>query len=61
MNCLVISERECDFGKVLESCGAEVVRMTQKEALGAELGMYDSFCMLAWGQVLDPRLRVRLE
>ncbi len=61
MNCLVISERECDFCKVLESCGAEVVRMTQKEALGAELGQYGSFCVLAWGKVLDPRLRVRLE
>ena len=35
--------------------------MTQKEALSEDLAEYDSFCVLACGEILAPALRVRLE
>ena len=59
--CLIIAKERSDFTDVLESCGAAVTRLTMEEAVGRDLTGYDSFCVLAYGRVLDPRLRVRLE
>ena len=59
--CLILADGPSDFTEVLESCGAEITRMTMEEALDADLEGYDAFCVLAYGKALDPRLRVRLE
>ena len=61
MNCLLLNDRGSDLGKVLESCGARLTRMTFEEAVGAELDGFDSFCIFGEYGVLDPRLRDRLE
>ena len=60
MKCLILTESDSDLSRVLASCGAETERMTPSDALAADLGPYDSYCVLA-GPVLDPRLRIRLE
>ncbi|MBQ3791467.1 MAG: hypothetical protein II800_11075, partial [Lachnospiraceae bacterium] len=60
-NCLIITECSSDLTDMLESCGIETPRMTMEEAVGKDLRGYDSFCVLAYGKILDPRLRVRLE
>ena len=59
--CLVLAGERSDFTDVLESCGAEITRMTAEEALGRDLSSYDAFVVLAYGKVLDPRLRAVLE
>ena len=61
MKCLLLADRPSDFSRVLESCGAEITRMTPEEAFGADLAPYDAFVIFGAGLVLDPRLRVRLE
>ena len=61
VRCLILAEERSDFTDVLESCGAAVTRVTPEEAVCRDLTEYDSFCVLAYGKVLDPRLRVRLE
>ncbi len=61
VKCLILAKDRSDFTDVLESCGAAVTRMTPEEAIGRDLTEYDSFCVLSYGKVLDPRLRVRLE
>ncbi len=61
MNCLLLNDRGSDLGKVLESCGGKLTRMTFEEALHAELDGYDSFCIFGECGVLDPRLRDKLE
>ncbi|MBQ3860373.1 MAG: hypothetical protein II779_07580, partial [Clostridia bacterium] len=58
---LILTEGPSDLTEILESCGAAVTRMSPKEAVGKDLAEYDAFCVLAYGKVLDPRLRVRLE
>ena len=60
-NCLIITECSSDLTDMLESCGIETTRMTMEEAVGKDLTGYDAFCVLAYGKILDPRLRVRLE
>ena len=58
---LILTEGPSDLTEILESCGAAVTRISPKEAVGKDLAEYDAFCVLAYGKVLDPRLRVRLE
>lgn len=58
---LVIAEQESDLTAVLESCGAQVIRLSHSEALDEELSSYDAYCVLLPGKVLDARLRERLE
>ena len=57
----MIGDRGSDFGAVLESCGAQITRMSFAEALGADLSRFDAFCVFFGGGTADPRLRVRLE
>lgn len=59
--CLVIAEKPSDFTEILASCGVELAIMPQNMACHADLAAYDTYCVLAGGAVLDPRLRVRLE
>ena len=61
MKCLLLGDQASDFGQVLESCGAEITRMTFEEAQTADLSPYGSFCVFGENRVLSPRLRVRLE
>ena len=61
MKCLLLADGVSDFSAVLESCGAEITRMSPEEAIGADLSPYDAYCILGAGVVLDPRLRERLE
>ena len=61
LNCLIITESENDLTAVLDSCGANMTKMRMKDAIGADLSPYDAFCVLAYGKVLDPRLRAALE
>ena len=61
MDCLLIASGASDLSAVLESCGAKITRMTAKEALYADLTPYDCYGIFADGEVLDARLRVRLE
>ena len=61
MKCLLLGDQASDFGHVLESCGAEITRMTFEEAETADLSPYQSFCVFGADKVLSPRLRVRLE
>ena len=60
MKCLILTDAPSDLSEVLGSC-AEVSMMTVEEAVGADLTVYDAFCVLADGKIPDPRLRVRLE
>lgn len=61
MRVLVITRQESDFTKVLESCGAEIVRMEPKKALHTDLSSFDRYCVLVPGEFQDVRLRERLE
>ena len=61
MKCLILADYDSDFESVLESCGAQLERMSFDAALHADLSAYDVICMFCFGKVLDPRLRVRLE
>ena len=57
----MISDAASDFSAVLESCGAEVTRITFDEAPGTDLTGFDVFAVCAGGRVLDARLRAALE
>lgn len=59
--CLIIADKPSDLTAVLETCGGVADRVSFADALSADLGAYDAFCVLADGTVLDPRLRARLE
>ncbi|MBQ2828208.1 MAG: hypothetical protein IJF20_03085 [Clostridia bacterium] len=61
MRCLLLTDGESDFSAVLESCGIPITRMSLEDAAKEELSIYDTYAVLAYGKVLDPRLRVRLE
>jgi len=61
MRCLLLTDGESDFSAVLESCGIPITRMSLEDAAKEELSIYDTCAVLAYGKVLDPRLRVRLE
>ncbi len=61
MKVLLITEQACDLSDVLESCNAEVRRITPKEALNLDFASYDSFCILSFGTFHDARLIARLE
>ncbi len=61
VRCLLLNDSGSDIGKALESCGAEIIRMSFSEALSADLSPFNSFCVFGNGGTLDPRLRVRLE
>lgn len=50
-----------DLYEVLVSCGAEIVLMDMREAIDADLSVYDTYCVLGGYTVLDPRIRIRLE
>ena len=59
--CLILADAPSDFTAVLMSCGTGIDLMSQAEALSCDLAAYDSYCILAGGKILDPRLRERLE
>lgn len=63
MRILIVSDYECDFTRVLKSCGAEVECVDFKKVLKTDLTVYDSFCVLPKksGTYLDARLREKLE
>ena len=43
MKVLLITEHACDLSDVLESCTAEIHRVTPKEAVNLDFSSYDSF------------------
>ncbi len=57
----MLNDNRSDFGRVLESCGAEIERMSFEEALSADLSAYQSYCILGSASTPDARLRVLLE
>jgi len=63
--CLIISQRESDFSRVLMSCGTGAEICSQQEIIGKNLSDYDSFCILGGTEeqdlYIDARLRNRLE
>ena len=62
-NLLIVSDEQCDFTDVLESCGIRTTRIPFSEAVYMDLSGFDAFCILAArsGDVLEPRFRERLE
>ena len=61
MKVLLLAESASDFSRVLESCNAEIHRMTERQALGVDLTAYDAYCVLGTGKRMDPRIRQVLE
>ncbi|MBQ7922336.1 MAG: hypothetical protein IJ325_07140 [Clostridia bacterium] len=61
MKLLVLTKQTCDLTDVLQSCGAEVDIMTIGDVVNADISMYDAYCVLGFGNVIDPRVRVQLE
>lgn len=61
MKCLLLNDHDSDLGRVLESCAAEITRISLKEALAADLTAFDCFGILGDGTTLDPRLRIKIE
>ena len=61
MKVLLLTESACDFSAVLGTCGAEIDQMTMADAIDCDLSVYDAYCVLPFGKLLDARLRERLE
>jgi len=61
MNVLLLTPMACDFSDVLDSCGADIDRMTVQEAVNVDFSGYDAFCVLGCGKRLDARVHQKLE
>lgn len=61
MNLLILSEKESDLSAVLKSCNINVEMMNQTEALNVDVSVYDAYCILMPGKMMDARLRNKIE
>ncbi len=61
MRILILTETDSDLAEILSSSAEQADRMSPASALTAELGVYDAYAVLTPGQILDARLRQRLE
>lgn len=61
MKVLLLAEGFSDFTEVLDSCGAQIVRMTLPEAACGDISAYDAYCVLDPGKVIDARVHAQLE
>ena len=61
MKLLVIREKNSDFIEVLESCNAEVDKMTMMEAANTDISKYDAYCILLPNMSMNARLHHKVE
>ncbi|MBR3999072.1 MAG: hypothetical protein IKI93_12105 [Clostridia bacterium] len=61
MKVLLLTENLCDLTDVLYSCGVDIECMTVKEAVYADIDIYDAYCVLGFGKRIDARVHQKLE
>ena len=61
MKLLILADKESDLTAVLETCNVDIDLLNQAEALKADVLVYDAYCILMPGKMVDARLRNRIE
>lgn len=61
MKLLILTNTDNDFQKVLQSTEADCTVMSYFEAIDADVSIYDAYCVIAEGNIIDARLRLRIE
>ena len=61
MKLLVLADKENDLSNVLKSCNIDVDIMNQADAMKTDISVFDAYCILMPGKLLDARLRNKIE
>lgn len=61
MRLLLIADACSDFEYVLSCCDTEIVKLSVKDSVYADINGFDAYCVFADYKCFDPRLREKLE